>query len=324
MADDFSRRLFEAAGSTLERNKSSGRKYFEARDKATEGLSRQQKAACEANNPTTKNFLGEKIFEANSESKNQARAAAYVQFPELFEVDKAIDAESRASGEPGNPFFDLSYDQALMVAQQKALPPGASDAGLNQLYEQSWYEQFKDKESAYYDQIFADREPDPNNPYQIETPEQKAAIDDYYDIESGYGKSRSLASIPGLAKLLFDRKEYQNRQRAELGLPPLPNNYAKYLQGGQESASLGATRGSSGSFSLRRGSSRRRSSGSRTSRRGSTAQAKLKVRAPKSLGTTKTSIKKIAPRKVKVSGSPKSFEPKFTKQGKIKIKYSKA
>jgi hypothetical protein len=307
VSDDFSRRLFEAAGSTLEKDKSSGRKYFEARGEATKSLNPQQLSAWEAYNQSENNFLGEKIFESNSEAKNQARASAYVQFPELFEVDKEIDAKSRANGEPGNPFFDLPFDKALLVAQQKALPPGATDQGINTIYNESWYEQFKDAESAYYDQIFKDKQADPNNPYENETPEQQQAIENYYSIDSTYKKGQLLGSNPDLARLLSNRKEYQNKQRAEIGLPPLPNNYLKYLDDSQESNNK--TTVSS------------KSTSSKSSRKPS---ARLGYRLKTSIGASKTSPGKLKVRKVSVKTKAKDYEPKFAKQQKIKIKTSKA
>lgn len=248
VGNDFVRRVAES--SSIEKlNKTPGQQFFSDRSEVTEELGQKQKTAWDAYNQSETNFLGEKIFEANSESKNQARASAYVQFPELFEVDKELDARSRQRGEPGNPFFDLTYEQALQVAQQKALPPGSQDSGLSELYEQSWYENFKDKESKFYDEIFSDSDPDPSNPYDQQGDDVQAAIDNYYDIESSYDKGRVLSSTPWLAQALYDRKEYQNKQRAEIGLPPVPNTYAKYIQGTSEYAERNSGSSSSGSYS---------------------------------------------------------------------------
>ena len=246
---DFSRRMFEARGiEKEEQNMTPGQKYFKAVKTATANMKPQEKVAWDSYNQSNKNFLGEVIYDKNSQAKKQAKAAAYIDHPGLFQTDKKIDAEARKRGEPGNPLYDLTYQQALMVVQQKALPPGAKDEGLNTLYDQAWYQKFKNDEDKFYEQIFAGKEDAQDNPYPTRSPELTKAMDYYYNLPSSYAKSQFKKANPGIAGQMEayaeSKRNWTNTERAKIGLPPIVED-AKYAKSGGSGGKRGG-RGSKG------------------------------------------------------------------------------
>ncbi len=61
--------------------------------------------------------------------------------------------EQRKQGSPANPLYDLPKEQLAKVLLKDALPPGAKDDELSNLFKQEWYQDFKNKQSAYYTQL---------------------------------------------------------------------------------------------------------------------------------------------------------------------------
>ena len=123
--DDFSRRLFEAQGDLLDKNKTPGQRYYDTRKEVLESfnLDKNEQAAYDTIHPDKTNFLGEELINENKRIAKYTKAGAYLQYPKTFEVDKAIDAKQRERGEPGNPLFDLQGTQLNKVLLKQALPP---------------------------------------------------------------------------------------------------------------------------------------------------------------------------------------------------------
>ena len=301
MKSDFSRRMFETRGIEKdERLMTSGQKYFKAVNEATKGLNSKQRAVWDSYNQSNKNYLGEVLYDKNSQAKKQAKAAAYLQHPELFDVDKRIDAQSRKRGEPGNPLYDLTYEQAKMIVQQKALPPGAKDEGLNTLYDQHWYQRYKNKESSFYEAIFKGREQKTDNPYPQRSKALVKAMDYYYDLPSSAAKRQFKQANPGIAAQMdnyYKAKDvWTNKERAKLGLPPIDTDNkfgysSKYTSGGRRSGG--------------RGGSRKTATPKRASRSGeistAAALAKLAASSGKGLKAQKATYKKTNTKKTKSS-----------------------
>jgi hypothetical protein len=272
--NDFTRRITEARAIKKDESQmTDGQRYYDSVKKATEGLPKYLQDSWQSYNRSNKNFLGEELFEKNGQAKKQAKAAAYIEHPELFEIDKKIDEQGRSKGEPGNPLYDLSYAQALMVVQEKALPPGAKDEGLNTLYDQQWYSQFKNKESKFYEKIFGKggAEESKDNPYPQRSKDLIKAMDYYYDLPSSSAKGAFNRANPAIASQMDDyyarKGVWTNIERAKLGLPPIEDKYAKYSSG---SGSGNYSRPSTGGYkksSTRRSSSRRSSASGKFSKK---------------------------------------------------------
>lgn len=234
--DDFSRRMFEARGvEKEEKNMTDGQKYFKAVKEATTGLSPQQKTAWDSYNQSNKDFLGNELYDKSSFAKKQAKAAAYAQFPGLFETDKKIDAQGRQRGEPGNPLYDLNFNQAFKVVQQKAMLPGAKDPELDSLYDHAWYEEFKAKESNYYDKVFADKkDEDVDNPYPKRSKELGDSMNHYYSLDTVQRRNWRNAN-PGLYdqfKQYYAAKDaWEDRERIKIGLGAISQYKDSYSSG---------------------------------------------------------------------------------------------
>ena len=219
ISSDFKRRTTEARG-IENKNMTDGQRYFRDREEVTKSLKPQQKTAWESYNQSNKNFKGEVVFDKSSFAQKQAKASAYVQFPELFETDKKLDKKARDRGEPGNPLYDLNYKQAIKVVLKKALPPGSKDSELDALYNQPWYADFKAKESQYYDKIFAGKEKEDSG-YPQRSPELQKKIDYYYTLPKGTGqRSDFLKSNPDVIQHWDAVEAWTNGERAKIGLDP--------------------------------------------------------------------------------------------------------
>lgn len=283
---DFKRRTTEARA--IEKtNKTSGQRYYDNVEKATGDLPKYLQDSWKSYNTSNKNFLGEELFTKNGQAKKQAKAAAYIEHPELFDVDKKLDKLNRKKGETGNPLYDLSYNQALIVVQEKALPPGAKDEGLNALYDQQWYSQYKNKEEKYYDKIFGKGgiEENKDNPYPERSPDLISAMDYYYDLPSSYDKGAWKKANPDIASQMdayYSAKDaWTNTERAKIGLPPIEDRFAKYGKSSGKSSSSGGRGGS-------RSGGRSSSGGSRKGK----FDYKFGAFAPGDVGTKK-SLRKI-------------------------------
>ena len=244
--DDFKRRTTEARG-IENKNMTDGQRYFRDREEVTKSLKPQQKTAWESYNQSNKNFKGEVVFDKSSFAQKQAKASAYVQFPELFETDKKLDKKARDRGEPGNPLYDLNYKQAIKVVLKKALPPGSKDSELDALYNQPWYADFKAKESQYYDKIFAGKEKEDSG-YPQRSPELQKKLDYYYTLPKGTGdRSRFLDNNPDIIKHWDAVEAWTNGERAKIGLDPTTkdDSFGFGSGGGRKGSGGGGRRGRS-------------------------------------------------------------------------------
>lgn len=227
--DDVVSRFGEARGDLLERNKTDGQKYFEAREKATEGLSKQEKEAYNTLHPSKKNFLGDVTYDADSIYNAAARLDTYNRFPAVFEADKKLDAIQRAKGEAGNPMFDLSREQLKKVLEKDNLPPGAKDPELSNLYKQDWYVDYQNKRTEYYDSVNKKLEAqgkslgNQENPYPTTPANVQADMNYYNSLPKGTGaRSAWIKANPDSWNAMQNQyaavDDWQNKQRAKRGL----------------------------------------------------------------------------------------------------------
>ena len=247
LKSDFSRRMFEAGGELLDKNKSPGQRYYESREKAIADvdLNKNELAAYTSLHPDKTNFLGEDIFDENKRVSKYTKAGTYLQFPKTFEVDKRVDAEQRARGNVGNPLFDLKGTQLNKVLLKQALPPGAKDEELDNLWKEDWYQDYRNATTKYYDSVKASlakegkKIPKSDNPYPDTPKGLQQIMDTYSALPKGTGdRSAWIKANPEAWKKMTDQwgavDAWENKERVKLGLNPLVDDeesgtgYSKY------------------------------------------------------------------------------------------------
>lgn len=228
---DISRRFFEAQSNYNYMKPASG-KYYDARTEALKGLNQNESKAYDAIHPSKTNFLGEQIFDENKRLTAYAKAGLYLQFPKVFEADRAINDTMASQGNPSNPLFDLTLEQRTRVLLKATLPPGAKDQELSNLYKQEWYQDYNTKRTKYFEQVKAKltREgkvlPKSDNPYPTTPPNLQSAMDLYSSLPKGTGQRSSwIKSNPILWSQMTAQwskvDAWDNKERQTLGLSPL-------------------------------------------------------------------------------------------------------
>ena len=241
--EDFSRRLFEASGDLLEENKSAGRKYFETVDRAKEsvGLNTVEKDAYNTLHPSKEDFLGQELFDENKRVSKYIKAGIYLQHPKTFEVDKAVDAEQRKQGQPGNPLYDLKGTQLNKVLLKQALPPGASDPELDALWKEEWYQDYKNNTTKFYDSLKAKLAKEgktlpSDSTYPATQPKVQSAMDTYSALPKGTGaRSNWIKANPEAWNAMTAQWQavdnWENKERGTIGLNPLTDTEGNDLYG---------------------------------------------------------------------------------------------
>ena len=231
--DDFTRRFVQAS-SKYNYKKSEGAKFYDIVAEATKGLSPNSKKAYDALHLQKTNILGEDIFDENKRIMKYARAGVYLQFPDVFEAERAIEMEQRKQGNPSNPLYDLLPDQLTKVLLKAALPPGAKDPELSNLWEQEWYQDFNAKRDTYYTQLQAKLAsqgksfPPQKNPYPETPPELQQIMNYYSSLAKGTGdRSAWIRSNPALWQQMTNQwaavDSWENKERVSIGLSPIEN-----------------------------------------------------------------------------------------------------
>ncbi len=226
--DDITRRFTKAQGE-YNYKKSDGAKYFDDVKAVTSSLNGNEKSAYDTLHPQKTSFLGEDIFDENKRLTSFQKAGIYLQYPKVFEADRALDKKQRAKGNPGNPIFDLPKDQLTRILLKATLPPGAKDPELSKLWEKDWYQDYNAKRTKYYEAVKKSLKkqgktlPKSNNPYP-ETPKNLQKVMDYYSsLPKGTGdRSNWIESNPTLWKKMTKQWEavdnWENKERVKLGL----------------------------------------------------------------------------------------------------------
>lgn len=228
MKEDFTKRLFKAQGEYNFMKPASG-KFFDARAAAVKSLNKNEKSAYEALHPDKTNFLGEKIFDENKRLGANVRAGVYLQFPKVFEADKAIEMEMRKQGNPANPIYDLTKEQLTRVLLKATLPPGAKDPELSKLYEQEWYQDYQANRGKYYEAVKAKFQaegktlPVSPNPYPTTPADVQGAMDYYSSLPKGTGqRSGFIKSYPDVWAKMTGQwaavDAWENKERVAMGL----------------------------------------------------------------------------------------------------------
>lgn len=282
IAGDIEGRFMKAQGEILDKNKTEGQKYFEARKEATKSLNANELAAFNSLHPQTKNFLGEKVYDTDSIYNSAKRLSTYNAYPAVFQADKELDAAQRKQGSPGNPLFDLSGNDLKKVLEKENLPPGAKDPELSSLYNKDWYVEYQNKKSAYFDyvakQAAADGKPlgGNDNPYPTTPPDLQKSMDYYNSLPKGTGaRSGFIKANPGVWQAMQNQyaavDNWQNKQRAKRGLDATE---------GSQGAANGYSTGSSSSSYSSRGGGRKTASLNPYGYQVKRGSASIKVKSP--------------------------------------------
>jgi hypothetical protein len=235
--DDIVRRFARAQGK-YNYKKSEGGKYYDLVKDVTKGLNGNEKAAWDSIHPSKTNFLGEDIFDENKRLAKYTKAGLYLQHPNVFAAEKAIEMEQRKKGNPANPLYDLPQDQLTKVLLKDALPPGAKDPELSNLYKEEWYKDYKNKTSAFYtalkDKLSKQGKslPKTDNPYPVASPELQKSMDAYSALPKGTGaRSSWIRSNPDTWNAMTTQwqatDDWENKERVKIGLNPIEDEESK-------------------------------------------------------------------------------------------------
>lgn len=299
---DIEGRFAKANGTLLERNKTEGQKYFEARKEATKDLSPADMKAFDTLHPQTKNFLGEQVYDADSIYNSAKRLALYNTNPNIFQADKKLDAYARSQGSPGNPLFDLSGDNLKKVLEKGNLPPGAKDPELSSLYTKDWFVEYQNKKTAYYDyvakQAAASGKPlgGSDNPYPTTPANVQQDMDYYNGLPKGTGaRSGWIKANPdkwaAMQAQFAAVDNWQNEQRKKRGLDA--------TEGAAGQANGYSTGSSSGGYSGGYGSRKSKAGINQYAYQVKRGGATVSLKAPKaSVGAPKIAKAKISKPKV--------------------------
>jgi hypothetical protein len=173
--------------------------------------------------------------------------AAELRDDNLFNAEKKYaEMQNKKDGKPIDPLFNLPKDQRNMVLWKNSLPPGAKDDAVTAMYDQDWYEQFRNEQGKYFGakDKYAEKRGfnkfTDTNPYPKPTDELQGVIDGYYDLSSGQRTSWRNKN-PGLYQQMKDQfakqDEWTNTERVALGLAPIEDKYGKYAKSGSSGGS---------------------------------------------------------------------------------------
>lgn len=217
---------------------SSGAKYYENRDKVAS---------------TIKDIDDRRYFEAqHAKDPNPGmmdsaeKAQIYLNRPAVLRADRELDKRQRAAGGKGNPFFDLTPEQAkkvLTYRSAKMLNAGKQtyDKNGQPLFtalglDEPWYDQLRTKETAFYNSIKKTGDSDPKTfsgaPKVQASPELQSKLDQYYGLPKGTGARKNfLAANPDIIAYWNASDGFTNKERAAIGLKPLSED-SSFSSGG--------------------------------------------------------------------------------------------
>lgn len=246
---DFSRRLFEASGSKLDKNKTEGQKYYENVKEVTANLTAEQKKVWDTLHPKKTNFLGETMFDENKRLMRYQEAGSYLQNPALIEAERELNRKNAENGNPLNPMWELPDYQLNKVLLKRAMAPGSEDEELSNLWDEEWYQEYQAANDEYYalvKQRLAEQGkkfPKQENPYPEAPQDLLDAQNTYFDLPSGTGQRSAWIQQNGemfqRMKAFWQLKgEWEDKERLRIGLDPINGSYdadGNYVPKGEKS-----------------------------------------------------------------------------------------
>lgn len=252
-------RRFALASGKYNHNKSEGAKFYESVDKSIKdvGLNKNEREAFHGTiMPAKKDFLGNTL---NDKTYYDAanKATTWQRYPKTFEVSKAIDAESRKRGNPGDPLFDLTPEQQKLVLTMMSnnSPGNYEEKAITKL--NPWLKDFYKNRGEFFDAVGAkskEKIADLEAKGKLSSTEQKqlkglkesvaksgidpmgmkipkadealqAKLDEYSKMD-GKTKHQYTVDNPEIADYFTAQNDYKRAKRAFLGLPQF-DNYPK-------------------------------------------------------------------------------------------------
>lgn len=174
-----------------------GSKYYEARDKALEGMNEIEKKAYDAipkydaNNPNTQIF----------------KYQTFLTYPNVFEAKRMTEFNlAKQTGKPIDPLYLVNYDTAKAYMRYETLPPGSQDR-KDLVKAKPELAALFDVRSKYFDENPIEGQTTSNRPLPSAYVQQQMDAKNWKD--------------PQVRAYLDANTQYQNEQRAKLGLTPL-------------------------------------------------------------------------------------------------------
>lgn len=207
--------------------------FFDKQDEFKNTLDSETKKAFENRHNSTRTRSGiQEEFENDPWWKYKS-AAELLENPKLFDAEeKYAKLQNEFDGKPIDPIFDLEKDKRNIVLAKKMKLPGSKDEGFNKLYDEEWYQDFRQKQDAYYKEKraynksrgFKDQESD--NPYPEANRELQKAMDVYFALPKGTGeRSAFIRNNPETWAAITAQWDKQNawtdKEREKLGLPKI-------------------------------------------------------------------------------------------------------
>ncbi len=181
--------------------------------------------------------MGEKLRD------NMAEAQLLLANPDVLETRKKIEEDSaRKTGQTVNPFFKLTKEQQMIELTRKSLPPGDPTKSAITTANIEWMKPYWTANSAFYDELKSKgvfEEKNDSNDYFQTPPQTQKLLDAYYALPYGTGqRSAMVRQFPQLVTYWDEKRDFTNKQRLSLGLPPLEDksfsSYAKKPRKGRK------------------------------------------------------------------------------------------
>lgn len=177
----------------------------------------------------------------------------------VFEAMKRkAELNAKLNGKPIDPIFTLDGEARRVVLWKKTLPPGTSDPTVKQLYEQDWYQDYRQQEDKYYNdktawnkQMGYKNTSEEDNPYPKISAEVEKAQDYYFNLPKGTGaRSGFIRNNPDVWNKLtafWEAKDaWTNNERGKLGLGDIEDKKSGNSYGGRRKYASRGRRGGGG------------------------------------------------------------------------------
>lgn len=174
-----------------------GRYYYGARDKAIEGLSRDEQTA----------YTAIPAYDSNDPNTTMFKYQTYLAYPKVFQAKQQTELEmAEKTGKAIDPLYLVDYDTAKKYMRYETLPPGSADrkAMINAYPELQALFEVRGK---YFDE----------NPIPGGNTSKRPMPSKYVQAQM----DAKNWSDPQVRAYLDANRIYQNEQREKLGLPPL-------------------------------------------------------------------------------------------------------
>lgn len=199
--------------------------YFNIRDadKATANLNPNDLSAWNSLHPQT-SADGNRVF-YDSTLTTQQRATTYLNNPNVLALDNKINQDvAKKTGQPIDPFFNLSKPQQAFVNSIDALPPGEGSPDKTSAYAQPWYQNYENNLTSYFNQLPKSTLPQAANanlPQSLPiSPQLQQQLNAYDALPSGTGaKTAYLKTNPDVNNYLNASADLVNMKRADINLP---------------------------------------------------------------------------------------------------------